>query len=207
MGETEKIKKGDDRVEITITTKHGDFAEVEFDVLRDDIEVTPEDMRLARRAFKNSYREYVKKRGKEVDVGRAEAVREEKEKVDVLSPYHLYVKESMASGSNIELSLLSHEGNVVGWNPYTRRNGPVEDFHPSRFRVDGVVVDISKEMKVKEKVAMAISPPADELPSDVKEEEEVDVSVGDGQEENQARSSATIIQDDGITKKESDYDG
>ncbi|KKK50326.1 hypothetical protein LCGC14_3126120 [marine sediment metagenome] len=137
MGEMDKIKKGDDRVEITITTKHGDFAEVEFELLREDIEVTPEDMRLARRAFKNSYREYVKKRGKEVDAGREKAVREEKEKVDVLSPFHTYVKESVASGLSVELSLLSHDGGVVGWEPYTRRNGPVEDFHPSRFRVDG----------------------------------------------------------------------
>jgi hypothetical protein len=67
-GEREK-KRGDLRMKVTIVTKEDDFADVTFERLSDDIEISPFDMQQMRKALKKEYRVYKRKRADAMDGG------------------------------------------------------------------------------------------------------------------------------------------
>lgn len=208
---SEKLKKGDERVEITIVTKQDDFAEVSIDRLHKDIEVTPEDMRLAKRAFRHAYRDYVKARGKEVEESLKEEKEREKEEERKLSPHHQMIKEAIACGCLVELSLQEGSGVTVGFEPFTHRNGEVEDFHPSRFRIEGRDVNVNEPAKKYRKAVESGFIVGDGKPSQVYKNEvsgsmevlKPSVAVleendlhGDGGEETKARKEASVLVSD-----------
>lgn len=200
--EGEKLKRGDERIEITITTKEGELAEVSVDRLREDVEVTPEDMRLAKRAFRSVYKNYVKERAKEMERDVREVKEKEKKVVDLLSPHHRMIEEAIAKGAHIELSLLSNDGGVMGWEPFTHRNGSVKDFHPERFRINGEGVSLKEEIVIKETVIKR--PLSTTTPTGIggsaevmgEGEEAKAFSPSEGGDETEARAGAEVLNAD-----------
>ena len=75
----EKLKRGDDRMRITVTTKEDDHAVVTIERLRDDIELNPSDMNFARKALKKGYKTY--KRARMVELDARVATKEKEEEV------------------------------------------------------------------------------------------------------------------------------
>ena len=71
------MNAGDGRIRITITTKENEFAVCTFERLDDRVELEPVDMDRARRALKNEFRAYRRKRGEEVEREAAEAKKAE----------------------------------------------------------------------------------------------------------------------------------
>jgi len=76
-GEATALKVGDERMRIVVVTKHELEAEVTFERLRDDVELTPTDMAFMRKALKKAYPKYKGDRMRELDALKGEPVAEE----------------------------------------------------------------------------------------------------------------------------------